>query len=322
MSARSALATAPWRAWLARRLPRAAAVRLDRRTLFVLPTPLGLAFLGMAGLLWLLGANYQNGVVHAMAALTAALWLASVFHTFANLAGLEVRVARMGAAFPGEPLAVVVELSRGDSRPRRAIRLAFPGGEGVRVDLAEGQPLACATLAVAARRRGIRRPDRLAVATTAPFGLVRVWSQVLLAGEGLVYPRPAAVPPRHREGRGEGSAGAGDEAFAGLAPYRPGDDARRIAWKAWARGAGLHVQRFAADPVQPTWVDWEDHPGLPREARLERLCGEVLARLEGEGAVGLRLPGIEVPPGVGPAQRARLLAALARFEAPEDEGDG
>jgi uncharacterized protein (DUF58 family) len=49
---------------------------------------------------------------------------------------------------------------------------------------------------------------------------------------------------------------------------------------------------------------------MDTEARLSRLCAWVLAA--GDAAeIGLRLPGVEIPPGYGAAHRRACLEALA-----------
>src|SRR5690606_27975345 len=57
---------ARWQRWLARRIPRARAVTLDQRRIFIFPTPAGLAFLGLLALLLLVAINYQNNLAFAL----------------------------------------------------------------------------------------------------------------------------------------------------------------------------------------------------------------------------------------------------------------
>ncbi len=70
----------------------------------------------------------------------------------------------------------------------------------------------------------------------------------------------------------------------------------------------------AAEPL-PVF-DLADAPGGDLEARVSVLARWVVdAHARGE-TFGLRLPGLEIPPQPGDAQRRRCLAALATFGLP------
>ena len=59
------------------------------------------------------------------------------------------------------------------------------------------------------------------------------------------------------------------------------------------------------------WLDWQACHALAPEARLSRLTAWTLAAQRAGADHGLRLPGIELAPGSGEAQRRRCLEALA-----------
>ena len=307
--------------WLEKRLPRVASAFLNTRSLFVFPSRAGLSFLLVIALLWLLATNYENNIVFALGALLGAMLVVAIFHSFANLAGLSVRVREFGNGFPGDLLKVEVELSQRNGRLRDNILLAFPESTPVQVALAKGDSSTVATLYVPARYRGKRRLQRLTVETTFPIGLVRTWTHILLEGYGVVYPRPMAGIPQAAGDEGESTgvekAMSGHDDFAGLQAYRPGESPGRIAWKQLAREQGLFSKQFSEPPADPQWLDWQHYPGLDREARLSRLCFAVLESSRDSTPYGLRLPGYESTLGSGFAHRERLLTALALFEAGE-----
>ena len=104
-----------------------------------------------------------------------------------------------------------------------------------------------------------------------------------------------------------------DEDFAGLRTFHAGDSLRRVAWKAYARGQGLHVKMYAGTSVASHLFDWDSLPGLGVEARLSQLCRWIEdAHAEGR-AFGLKLPDMELPANIGPAHRQRCLTALALY---------
>jgi uncharacterized protein (DUF58 family) len=110
-------------------------------------------------------------------------------------------------------------------------------------------------------------------------------------------------------------AGAGDEDFAGLKAYQPGDSPRRIAWKASLRGETFLTKQFAGQATEELWLDWDHLPAhLDLEARLSRLTGWVLQADRGGVRYGLRLPARRIAPSSGDKHRLRCLETLARFE--------
>ncbi|MGH8244340.1 MAG: DUF58 domain-containing protein, partial [Steroidobacteraceae bacterium] len=169
------------------------------------------------------------------------------------------------------------------------------------------------------RRRGSIVLDRVEIATRFPYGLFRAWAVLHPDLPSLVYPRPAAhaPPPPHVAGQpGAGAARRGEDDFAGLKDYHPGDPPRHIAWKAYARADELLIKEFSGDAEAVPVFDLADAPGKDLEARLSVLARWIVDAQARGLAFGLRLPGCDIPPEPGDAQRRRCLAALARFEAP------
>jgi uncharacterized protein (DUF58 family) len=135
----------------------------------------------------------------------------------------------------------------------------------------------------------------------------------------IAWPRPAArgnAAPRSATDTGGAQSGAsGEEDFAGLRPFQAGDSLRRVAWKAYARGQGLHTKQYAGMDVVSHVFDFDSLTGLGTEARLEQLCRWVLDAHERNEAYALKLPGTRIDTNVGPAHREHCLNALAVFDA-------
>ena len=132
-------------------------------------------------------------------------------------------------------------------------------------------------------------------------------------------PRPAErgrTPPGVETDTGGAQDRAqGDHDFAGLRPFQPGDSLRRVAWKAYARGQGLHTKQYAGTDVVSHVFDWDSLPALGTEARLVAAVplGARRARARrGVRPAAARASAIE--PNVGTAHRDRCLNALALFE--------
>jgi uncharacterized protein (DUF58 family) len=173
-------------------------------------------------------------------------------------------------------------------------------------------------LQLPAPRRGLLTLDHFEIVTRHPFGLFRAWTHVHMNLTCVVYPKPAArglsPPPVETDTGGAQDSVRGDEEFAGLRPFHPGDSPRRIAWKAYAREQGLQVKLYAGTAVTSHIFDWNGLAGLGTEARLSQLCRWIEDAYAEGRAFALKLPGLDIPANVGPGHRQRCLTALALFE--------
>jgi uncharacterized protein (DUF58 family) len=305
-------------AWIRRRQGiDADPVRLDRRRIYILPTPLGLAYAAMVFAMVLGGMNYGNNLGLALAFLLASLGLVAMHHCHGTLSGLVLRLAASESAFVGGAVKFRLGLENLALAPRARIELGTGREPSCVVDVPAGGS-APAELSLPATRRGPVQLQRYVVATRHPLGLFRAWAVVHCEHQAVAWPAPAErgrVPPGVETDTGGAQEHAqGDHDFAGLRPYQPGDGSRRIAWKAYAQGRGLHTKQYAGTDVVSHIFDWDSLPGLGIEARLAQLCRWVLDAHEHGEAFGLRLPGVALEPNLGTAHRERCLDALALFE--------
>lgn len=302
--------------WLQRRMPASAEVRLGHRQIFILPTRAGLGLLALLAALLVAAINYQNSLVYALTFLLFSLFWVTLHHSWRNLAGMQLRSGGVAPVFCGEQAALSLWLDAG-SRARSALRLGWQSQQRLTLDVAAGEPQA-ATLYLQTTRRGWLYPERLRVETRWPLGWFVAWSLPALQWQVLVYPHPLQFPlPVGGSGAaaedGEPSALEGVEDFAGLRAYQPGDSKRRLDWRAWSRGQGLHSRLFTDLAGDSCWLSLDLAQGNDLEARLGCLTGWVL-RLERESRpYGLLLAGERIDPSLGEAHRDRCLRALALF---------
>lgn len=304
--------------WIRRRQgPDAGPVTLNRGRIYILPTRLGLAFGAMLFGMLLGALNYANNLGLALTFLLASLALVAMHACHRNLAGIVVRAAGTEPPFAGQDARFRFTLDNPSVRPRLDLEAVSAGGRTPPVSAAAGGD-AAVELRVPTRRRGRVRLARFEIETRYPFSLFRAWAVLHPELDCLVYPALAAAPPRPPSSvAAGGETRAGEEDFAGLKDYHPGDPPRRIAWKAHARGGELLVKQFAGAVAPAPVFDLGEAPGEDLEARLSVLARWIVdAHAAGE-PFGLRLPGLELPPEPGEAQRRRCLEALARFRAPE-----
>ncbi|MGE0357971.1 MAG: DUF58 domain-containing protein [Burkholderiales bacterium] len=300
--------------WIFRtRHPEAPPVTLVQRRIFILPTRQGYLF-GLVLLVLLLASiNYSLSLGFLLTFLLAAMGAVAMLHTWRNLAHLKLRPGRCDPVFAGDTVRfrVVIE---SPSRERFAVAIRRRGEPPAFVDVRAHEP-AIASLAVPAPRRGRLACGRLEIFTRYPVGLFHAWSYFDFGLSAIVYPRPDPAaglpPPQTLAGDDEGIPIAGDEDFALLRGYRPGDPPRQIAWKALARGDDLLTKEFQATASAELWLDWIDARAPDPEARLSVLAHWVIEVERLGQSYGLRLPGTAIAPGRGDAHRARCLEALA-----------
>jgi uncharacterized protein (DUF58 family) len=296
-------------------------LRLHRGRIYILPTALGLAYATMVFAMVLGALNYGNNLGLGLAFLLASLGLVTMHHCHGTLSGLEIRLAGTESAFAGRNVAFRLLLVNPSLAPRPRIELNV-GQQPASIADVPAAGSASATLELPAQQRGRVPLARYQVATRHPLGLFRAWAVVHGEHAAIAWPAPAErnrTPPGVETDTGGAQDFArGDHDFAGLKPYQAGDSLRQVAWKAFARGQGLHTKQYAGTDVVSHVFDWDSLPALDTEARLAQLCRWVLDAHEHGEAFGLRLPGVVIEPNLGTAHRDRCLDALALFEEARD----
>jgi uncharacterized protein (DUF58 family) len=293
------------------------AVTLKRGRIYILPTGLGAAF-GVMLVAMLLGSlNYGNNLGLALTFLLAALGVVAMHACHRNLEQLVARPAGTEPPFAGQEAVFRIALANPGPLPRSDLE-AVAGVTTLPAHVPASGETAL-ELRLPTRRRGSLILERVEITTRYPYGLFRAWAVLHPEMSCLVYPRPAAnapPPPRQAGLAGGGAVRRGEDDFAGLKDYHPGDPPKHIAWKAFARADELLVKEFSGAAEATPVFDLAEAPGAELEARLAVLARWVVDAHARGLAFGLRLPGEEIPPAPGDAQRARCLAAIARFDAP------
>ena len=311
-----------WQQWLAewldRRIPPASEFTLNQRNLFIFPSRTGWIYLVLTTAIFLLGSNYQNNLVLALAYLLLSLFIISIFHCHHNLRGLQIKVIPVAPAYTGQSVRFTLQLQ--SNRPRYDLELSAEGG------IAEHQPELTTTnqlgVAFVASHRGWLRPGRLRINSQWPMGLLNCWTLLNINQVALVYPQPLRcdiqlqaddipVPTgqessqRHVQGMDE---------IQGLRPYRPGESLSQVAWKQVAQGRGLVSKEFMTPVPAQCWLELRKTTGLDLEERLSKLCFQVQTLEQQQAQYGLLLGSQRIAPGFGAEHQTRCLTALALYE--------
>ncbi|MDO6564582.1 DUF58 domain-containing protein [Amphritea sp. 1_MG-2023] len=306
--------------WSLRRSPRLKKLTLSQRRIYIVPSRSGFVFLLLLLIMLVLGINFQNNLMFAVTFLLASLFIVTILHTYANLSGLTIQFVRGHGCFLGEQAAFDLLLTAQGQRQYESIQLRLHQHSGCAVDLLDDRQRNL-TLYQTPDRRGVFQPNALLIESYYPLGLFRAWTWVQTDLNALIYPRPVAggqltdlrAIDSTNPFPGQQSERLGGEEFAGLEPYQPGMPLRRVAWKQFARGQGMHVKHYVELNDERRWLSWALWPELDTEARLSRLTWWVLQLHARGDDYGLMLPGCTISPAQGEAHRLRVLEALACF---------
>jgi uncharacterized protein (DUF58 family) len=290
---------------------------LSPRRIYIVPSGLGIAFTLMLFAMFLGAMNYSNNLALGLTFMLGALALTAMHYCHRNLAGLQLRSAASEPVFAGQTARFRIALENDAKVARYELVIANEHSVAQPARVESGGRVVL-DLDVPAPQRGLLALDSFEISTRHPFGLFRAWAYLNIDLRCVVYPKPSPrglpPPPLETDTGGAQDTTRGDEDFAGLRAFHPGDSPRRIAWKAYAREQGLQVKVYAGTAVTSHSFDWDALPGLGTEARLSQLCRWVEDAYAAGRAFGLRLPGVEIAPNVGPGQRQRCLTALALFD--------
>lgn len=303
-----------WR-WAKRRVRAKKTLVLRHRDIYVFPSKAGFGFFVAVILLWLLGTNYENNLVLAASFFLISVFIISIVHAFRNLLGLQLTALAASPVFAGQRLQLPVRIhAQGRAAAGRLI-LASDTEHSVLTDVPAAGEVQV-ELSVATQQRGWHTPERILVQSYYPLGLLRAWCWVRFDIKLLVYPEPLPMEPRATSHSGEGEQHLGlaqGDDFIGLERYQLGAPLAHVAWKQYARGAGLHTKQFAAAQQDDLWLEYRAMTG-DREARLSGLCYLALQWHRSGRQFGLRLQRECIAPASGKLHLTQVLSALALFE--------
>jgi uncharacterized protein (DUF58 family) len=297
----------------------AAPFPIPTRRIYIAPTQLGMVYGALVLVLFIGSMNYANNLALALTFILGAVGLVAMHHCQRNLAGLRIAAGATPAVFAGQVADFAVALDNPVAKARFDIAVSADHSIANPIDVAASRR-ALAAVPVPAVQRGRLLLDHVQASSDYPFGLFRAWTHIHIPMTCIVYPKPethAQPPPQLLTDTGGAQTGQqGAEDLAGLRTFHAGDSPRQIAWKAYARGQGLHVKHYAGTAVISHVLDWDALQGLGTESRLSLLCRWIEDAHAENRAYGLRIPGADIPANLGAAHRQRCLTALALFGLP------
>lgn len=297
-------------------------VLLHRRRVYILPARAGMGFCALVLVLLIGATNYNLGLGFAVAFLLISCGIVDMIMTYRNLANLHLRPGRVAPVFAGAEARFELYLINRTAFERYAIGVDFAGdGPRYLLDAPTGAETLL-TLACATSTRGWLSAPQVRLVTRFPLGLFRAWGYWQPAMRALVYPFPEAdAPPLPLAGASadDGHGSAGQDDFAGIRNYQPGDSMRSLAWRQIARvdlehGGQLVTKHFEGGGADQLVLDFAALPhNMGMEARLSRMTRWVLMAEQRGLPYGFRLGSQQLQPGAGVAHQAACLQALALY---------
>lgn len=304
--------------WIAIRNPPASGrILLHHRRLYILPTRFGYLYAMMLIVLLLAAINYENSMAYVLTFLLTAVGIISLWQTHKNLSGLSIEMKPPSPVFQGEQLKLNFHLINPNQAERFAVGLQYARKPPVYVRIAAEQNKT-ASMLLPALKRGSFKPRGFFIFTRYPTGLFHAWGWLRFDVPVLIYPRPvydnALQDSLINEHSGKNTIDTADgDDFAGLREHHAGESLRHISWKAYAQGRGMLTKTFQGHVSPALWIDWSDMSAASIEGKLSQMTALVLQAHQQGLKYGLRLPGIRIDQGSGPAQHSDCLQRIATY---------
>ncbi len=301
--------------WLDKRAPLSTHHKLAQHNLYTFPNLTGLGLAITILIIWLMGTNYQNNLVLAIAYLLISFFVVAIWQAYANLSGLEIKAITSQPGFAGDTIRFTLQLTTPNPHGSEYLELSWPGGKKIIADINCHSPFEI-EVPCPSHHRGYLLPGRLLIESRYPLGVIRCWTHINLDITGLVYPKPVAgAEPEHITGDDDSEKSShkkGGDDPGTLRSYQPGDSLKHIAWKLFARERGLHTKQNEQTLSNQKWLDWFGL-SLPQEKRLSILCYWALEYEQAGIQYGLILPEKKLSPDRGYQHLQNVLSELAIF---------
>lgn len=301
-------------AWVDKRTPRQMLTLLKQSNIYILPTRYGWLLLGILVLILVASTNYQNNMGFMAGFIVLAVGLLSVFYTFRNLKGVEIRCHKAKPVFAGDDATIPLQLINDMQSPRIGLGIGLTKKTVFYSDI-DAQSKTPAHISLATSKRGMFNIPRVICSSIYPFGIFEAWSWIRMPHQLLIYPKPIKAPiPLLASSSGieEGvTAEKGNEDFHGLRDYHPGDPIKQIMWKAYARERGLMSKEFEDLVGEHQSLTWDSVAHYEKELAISYLTEAVLSAEQEQQIYGLELPQISIDKGQGTEHMHECLKALA-----------
>jgi uncharacterized protein (DUF58 family) len=260
-------------------------------------------------LIQLLAINYSNNLLFTFGFMLISILLISFWFGLRNMKAIQGSCQQVEPIHVGQLLKFHLILNEDKGLGRYQLQVLDEAGQS---DLAAHSQQRI-ELPQLTHVRGCIAPRDVTVRSDWPLGFFMFKRPLCTLPEVLVYPATGGrLPLKTMMSDAQAQHHEAVDSLAGLRAYQPGDNMRRIHWRALARNEQLQVRQFEGEQGDPSgWLSWDDTSELAYEARISCLTDWVLECDRQDRVFGLHIPGNEITPESGAKQRHRCLSALA-----------
>ncbi|WP_289030723.1 DUF58 domain-containing protein [uncultured Paraglaciecola sp.] len=326
--------------WLDKRIPTANQYQLNHKSIFIFPSKFGALFIGLCGLLFLLGTNYQNNLMLLLCYFLVSIFLVSLLASYINFAKIHLQMGKTSEVFVGDNLHFPMWLNADQKtlQPNGLINFKFKS-EKIKINIDKSlssngnqidgnnftNPV---TLNLLCPKRGKVNLSRVSVECFYPLGLYRCWTHLSFPNNIIVFPKPIPcdITLAEKSLNESGESGKtcqqslGQDDFSHLKSYQLGEPLNHVAWKQLAKGRGMVSKQFASEDSQIGWLSLKHTAasvGLSQaemlESKLGKLCYQVTELSRKNQVFGLDLGKTKIAPSSGMEHRQSCLTALATY---------
>jgi uncharacterized protein (DUF58 family) len=307
--------------WLNKRIPAAKMQALDHQKIFIFPTRFGFWFLMLAGLLFVLGTNYQNNLMRLLCTFLLSLFLLHLFVSYINFSRLKIRARHCQPAFANENGSLPIVFMYQNHYAQGLVHLSWwrtPNIEHVAVQLEPDETRGLMPFKFNAR--GTHTLPRLTLRCDYPLGLFKCWTHLDLDQQVVIYPAPKRCTIRlldksSEEHEGHVTTQGGFDEFHNLREFLETDSLSNVAWKHAAKSANLMVKTFEQPVGISGWLTFSSCESPSIEEKLAELAYQILILCDKQQVFGLSIPGVDIEPATGNKHKHQCLTALAQFPA-------
>lgn len=297
--------------WMTGRFPRCHEVTLSQKQIFVFLNKEGWLFSLLLLITFLAGVNYANNLILGVFFLLSSIMLISIYHSYAQLSGLKIKVLHGSDSEAGAQARYQIELSPTTAKCYCQLEIVWQQYQRIAV-LNDKQVL---HFDLDTPERGRFLPPRLMLQSVYPLGLIRAWTYVYF--DYPVWVSPLSIESERNVlnrigGEGEDTQGlSGQEEFQELKNYVQGESLSRVSWAHLARGQGLLSKQFMDYSAEQDALDYQQMPGADHETRLSQMAYWVRLLNEQNIAFSMILPSNSLALGQGKAHMHQALRLLA-----------
>ena len=306
--------------WLHKRIPPSHSHNLDMRSVFILPTAFGWLYVVLCICLFILGTNYQNNLMLILCFILVAIMLISLHASYWNFVRLTLKLSPIPSGYAGDTVSATLSLNTANKTKTTHGILTIaeyrhPNAMQVDCDTTDK-----VSLSWQLGKRGRHQLPRLTLFNTFPFGLYKCWTHLDFDYQYLAYPLPEECRLQlHQLQRDSDDDGVslltqpGNEDFAGLKNYVPGDSLNRVAWKQVAKQQQWVSKAFDTPVSVVGWLKLPVVDTESLESALSKLAHQVNVCSQQQITFGLQLGTYSIAPANGEQHRLACLRALALY---------